>query len=209
MKAEDDEVSVFPGTTASIPVTMNDRTSATGARLDYSSIRLLDASGNAVSEVVTNGGRFSLANPGMVSFTPKEGFTGKVDAVTYEIKDTAGNRGTAQIKVTVGTSAPTVNPPSGLPTTPVASNPIQNNPAPSTPPRTTTGTTQRVTTSTQTSTTGVPADSGLKYYDSDLAKTGSDTGNNVLLAAGSAIAGGAALLAAGLLSRRRERGTHQ
>lgn len=196
--AQDDIVTTLAGKVIPIPVLTNDHPANTGgAGINIDSLKLLDSNGNPVNEYTGNGGKFAITAPGIVTFTPESGFTGNVEPVRYMVEDTAGNKGQASIKVTVK-SAPSGNStfpvPTGASTMPSGTNNTNystNNPY------------SQTASTVRTST--VPSDSGLKYYDETMAKTGSDTDKGLLAASVSLMGGGALLIGAGVINRRRKK----
>ena len=113
-EAKDDPVKGTPGNPVTIDVLDNDYgVDANNQRdLDPSSLRLIDAAGNRVTEITVAGqGKWNVSF-GKVVFTPEPGFTGDPTPVKYEVRDFAGQVSN-QATITINYSGGQTPPPSG------------------------------------------------------------------------------------------------
>ena len=113
-EAKDDPVKGTPGIPTIVDVLDNDYgVDANNQRdLDPSSLRLIDAAGNRVTEITVAGqGKWNVSF-GKVVFTPEPGFTGDPTPVKYEVRDFAGQVSN-QATITINYSGGQTPPPSG------------------------------------------------------------------------------------------------
>ena len=100
------------GTPVTINPVGNDSSGASGAALEPTTLRLLDAAGTAVTTLTVPGEGTYTVNPatGQVTFTPLPGFTGTGTPVRYRIADANGATTVSTITPVITPTAPTANP---------------------------------------------------------------------------------------------------
>ncbi|RUQ98267.1 hypothetical protein ELQ94_14780 [Labedella endophytica] len=97
-KAADDASLDNPlGTSVTVGVTGNDL-----GEIDPTTVVIIDAGGNPVTELVVEGEGTWTVDPitGAITFTPEDGFAGDPTPITYEVSDVAGNITTATVTIT-------------------------------------------------------------------------------------------------------------
>ncbi|SFJ73107.1 DUF7507 domain-containing protein, partial [Jannaschia pohangensis] len=91
----DSQDNLTVGDVATVPVTVNDsgNNGFPGGALDPDSVRLVDAGGAPVTQLVVPGeGTWDALPGGEIRFTPEPGFTGDPTPVTYTVADLNGSR---------------------------------------------------------------------------------------------------------------------
>ncbi|MPY11599.1 Ig-like domain-containing protein [Arthrobacter bussei] len=110
-RAAADAQTTEQNTPITFPVAANDRPGVTGgAPVVPSSVRLVGAGDALVTTLAIAGrGVFTVAANGDVTFTPEEGFTGRVNQIQYSIADTNNLRSRATVDITVSVVTPTAD----------------------------------------------------------------------------------------------------
>ena len=106
--ARNNSATTAPGVPVVIDV-IGDDSPGTGAPLDPTSVRIVDADGDLVTELTVPGEGVWRVVDGKIVFTPARGFVGTTTPITYSVADVNGTRVTATVTVTVaaGASLPT------------------------------------------------------------------------------------------------------
>ncbi|WP_435748313.1 Ig-like domain-containing protein [Microbacterium sp. PMB16] len=117
--ARNNSATTAPGVPVTIDVIGDDSAGTGGAPLDPDSVRIVDADGDLVTELVVAGEGVWTVVDGKIVFTPERGFSGTTTPITYSVADENGTRVTATVTVTVaaGEIPPTTPPGGALPTT--------------------------------------------------------------------------------------------
>lgn len=107
--AEDDTATTEQNTPVDVDVLANDEPSdAADATFDADSLHLLDGDGRPVDTLAVVGGSAEVRD-GTVRFAPTTGFSGTAGAVTYTVRDSTGQRATAELTVGVTAVTPTAS----------------------------------------------------------------------------------------------------
>lgn len=99
--ARNNSETTAPGVPVVIDVIGNDSTGTGGAALDPTSLRIVDADGDLVTELTVPGEGVWTVVDGKIVFSPAPGFVGTTTPITYSVADANGTRVTAAVTVTV------------------------------------------------------------------------------------------------------------
>lgn len=102
-----DETAVTPYETEVEIDVVADASASAGRTIVADSVTFPDSTtADQKSITIAGQGTFAVDADGIVTFTPADGFTGPVDAVTYQLADSTGDTARAQIRITVGEAPP-------------------------------------------------------------------------------------------------------